>query len=85
MLSPSTRPCGQQLGQMCVGDVLDVAAAGVERLDLRRVDLEADHVVAGQDRPNSHREAHWTLSQHQCTLPGTGTMGTIERRERGGS
>ena len=54
-----------------VGHVLDVAAAGVQRLDLGRVDVEADHLVprlgegdgegqadvAEADDPDLHRRA----------------------------
>ncbi len=46
-----------QLAEQLGGDVLDVGVAGLDRLDLARVDVDGDHVAALSGEGNGERQA----------------------------
>ncbi len=46
-----------QLSEQLGGDVLDVGVAGLDRLDLARVDVDGDHVAALLGKGNGQRQA----------------------------
>ena len=59
---------GERRGDLVVADVLDVRAAVGQRLGAVLVDVVADHVVAGGDRPHRERQSHVALADDERGL-----------------